>query len=285
MITDGWLWAERLRQKIETLDIVVGSNQLHATVSIGVLLTRGAELGSTAVGMVNAALSCAKDHGRNTVYTTEMAASMRELETAAAQTQKDPEQRRGHFIERLGRRLGPTQLEHVTQHCEQVSEMAVRMARQMGMSSSEIEQIRLAGLMHDIGKCLIPEELLAKPGPLATEERQFMAHHESLGVRIAQDRGFDETCIASIRGHHLRHDEATRRSIKGGASFAPVPIGARVLCVADALVTMLSNRKYQPARPPRAALQELRLERGRQFDPYVIDTIDSVDTFSQLMAA
>lgn len=177
------------------------------------------------------------------------------------------DERRMVFLQRCQYALGPTQLEHVTSHADQVSETAVGLARLMRMNGQQIYRVQDAALLHDIGKCVIPEQLLAKPGALTTPQWQLMAIHPQLGAWISSHLGADDQIVAMIRHHHTRYDH---HGVVGDPTRRP-PLGARVLCVADAFVTMTTSRTYQPARAIGEALMELNRQRGAQFDPQVVD--------------
>ena len=201
----------------------------------------------------------------------------------------DIERGRMRLLGRLQIQLGPVQWEHVTDHCERVSMLARHIAAAMGLSPQQTERIRIAGLLHDIGKCLIPETLLAKPAALTADEWSVMKRHERYGVWIAQRLGVDRAAATCIKYHHRRFD-AEPTDEPGNArvdspDHEPIPIGASILCTADALVTMLSERPYCPARSVASGLNELHLQRGRQFDPDVVDAVGSSETITRRLAA
>src|SRR5689334_3925493 len=87
------------------------------------------------------------------------------------------ERRRSRFLRLIREALGPAQFQHTTGHCEEVSRIAGRLATLMGLDSAQVALVRLAGLLHDIGKALVPDRLLAKPGPLSRPEREWMNRH------------------------------------------------------------------------------------------------------------
>ena len=151
--------------------------------------------------------------------------------------------------------------------------MAVGVARQMALDTKTIEQINLAALLHDIGKCVIPEELLAKPRTLAITEWRLMALHDVYGAWITKKIGLNEMATSFLRNHHQRYDmhRCAETNSKKPETDKPIPIGAKILCVADALVTMLSTRTYRTARSTQEALVELGRESGKQFDPVVVE--------------
>ena len=170
------------------------------------------------------------------------------------------------FLASSWEQLGPTQRQHLTKHCQAVSDIAVRLGRIVGLAPAELKSLRLAGLLHDIGKCAVPESLLAKPDRLTPAERRVMDHHVLFGVRIAVDLGADPTAVDFIRQHHMHY-----RPPRDGSGRRDVPVvGARLLAIADALASMMSHRPYCAARTGGEALAELRWCAGEQFDPHIV---------------
>ncbi len=147
-----------------------------------------------------------------------------------------------------------------SRHTAQVSDVARRLADVLELSDDDIARIRVAGLLHDIGKCVIPEQLLAKPSSLSLREWMIMGQHAAIGADMARHLGADEETAQCVLHHHARFD----------AERIGAPIGGRILAVADALVTMSSPRVYGRTRPAYESLAELSRESGRQFDPIVV---------------
>ena len=167
------------------------------------------------------------------------------------------------FLQRHHQQLGPTQWAHLTTHSSRVSELAVRLGQVLRLEPAELRRLCIAGLMHDVGKLLIPEQLLAKPSKLTDEERRIINRHAVDGAVIARLFGVDRQSSEFIRYHHQWFNAPNDR-------MGVVPLGARVLAVADAFVTMVAERPYQAARPISAALEKLRRYSSTQFDPIVV---------------
>ncbi len=281
-VLDEWLWAESLRQQIETIELSSGGLERGLSATIG--LSRG-EAGADLHDVVvraGEALLLARRRGWNTVCTDDMVDVSRALDEVAGMPE-GPEARRIELIRRLDRTLGPTQWAHITDHCVKVSRLAVDLAELMKLPEVEVERVRVAGLMHDIGKCVIPEQLLAKPRSLTAQEWHLMARHDDYGVWITERLGIDEQTIRYIQNHHQRYDASLR---SGPDQEEETGLdGARILCVADALVTMLTNRSYRAAMSRSHALAELRRQSGRQFDPDVVDAIHYRDDVVRAIAA
>jgi len=184
-----------------------------------------------------------------------------------------PCQRLNELLRRYGQYLGTTQLRHLTGHSVKVSRLAQRLGQLLRMSATDLRRLRVAGLLHDLGKLLTPEELLAKPGRLSARERRLMDRHAADGAEMALLLGVDRRTAEFIQHHHTWFAASRERA---GGHGRGVPLGARVLTVADAFVTMLGERPYQAARPPEEALAELRRFRATQFDPRVVDAADQM---------
>jgi putative nucleotidyltransferase with HDIG domain len=149
-------------------------------------------------------------------------------------------------------------------HSERVSQMAVIIARQLRLPESEVAVIRLGALLHDIGKIGLADEILQKPTPLTPEEFEQIKRHPALGARILRQVSFLEPHLPIVELHHERPDG---HGYPFGLRGDEIPLAARIVHVADAYDAMTSARAYRPARPLGAAVAELRLYAGTQFDP------------------
>ena len=156
---------------------------------------------------------------------------------------------------------------HTKGHSQAVSRLAAQIATQMRLSEAEIEEIRLAGIVHDIGKIHMPEPLLYKPTPLTAEEYEIMKTHAAWGAKILEP--LKVIAIERIvRYHHERYDGT---GYPEGLAGDKIPLGARIVAVAESFHNMVSTLPYRSARTFEDALTELRRYRGTQFDPMVVD--------------
>jgi two-component system, cell cycle response regulator len=158
-------------------------------------------------------------------------------------------------------------------HLNGVAELAERTARRLGLAPDEVERIRHAGELHDAGKVAIPDGILAKPGPLTDEEWGFVRRHPLIGERIVGAAPALRSAAGLVRSTHERWDG---RGYPDGLIADEIPLGSRIVAVADAFDAMTSDRPYAARRTPQAALDELRACAGSQFDPAVVQTFRAV---------
>ena len=153
-------------------------------------------------------------------------------------------------------------------HADDVVEIAVQVARHLGLDEDDIERVAIAADLHDIGKIAIPRSILAKPGPLDADEWTFMHRHTLIGERIAQSAPALVGIATLIRSSHERWDGAGYPDRLAGDE---IPLGAQIVFVCDAYAAMTSDRSYQSAMSPADAHAELRRHAGTQFAPAVVD--------------
>ncbi len=158
-------------------------------------------------------------------------------------------------------------------HSARVTKYAVATAEAMGLSDDELEEIRLAGLLHDLGKIGIPDEVLNKPGPLTDDEFMLIKTHPALSMRILEPLPHLGSIVPIIYNHHERFNGSGYVEGKAGDS---IPLGARIIAVADAFEAMTSDRPYRSALSKEEAIAELRKGSGTQFDPEVVDVFFKV---------
>jgi diguanylate cyclase (GGDEF)-like protein len=151
-------------------------------------------------------------------------------------------------------------------HSERVAELAVRLASRIGLSREELELARLAGNLHDLGKLALPETLLRKPAPLTEPEWTVLREHASLGSRMLESLGIGS--VAEWVLHH--HERWDGKGYPDGLAGTEIPLGARILFVADAFDAMTSDGLYGKACSADDALSEVVLCAGTQFDPAVV---------------
>jgi HD-GYP domain-containing protein (c-di-GMP phosphodiesterase class II) len=139
----------------------------------------------------------------------------------------------------------------------------------VGLSQADIEDIKLAGIVHDIGKIHVPEEVLCKPGPLTPQQFDLVKSHAAWGAKILEP--LKESGIERIVRYH--HEALDGQGYPDGLKGEQIPIGARIITVADAFQAMVRERRYRKARSVEDAVAELRRCRGTQFDPVAVDAL------------
>ncbi len=166
-------------------------------------------------------------------------------------------------------------------HAKKVSRYAVDIAEALGYSQEGIQRIRVASLLHDIGKIGIADWLLQKSEALTPDEWEIIYTHPDLGVSIIKHVDSLKGCLAAIQYHHERYDGT---GYPAGLKGSNIPLDARILAVADSYDAMISSRPYR-LRPLThgQALEELKQCAGTQFDPAVVGTFVELQSPSSLV--
>ncbi|MFG2980607.1 HD-GYP domain-containing protein [Streptomyces sp. NPDC048258] len=155
-------------------------------------------------------------------------------------------------------------------HSERVGQASAMIARELGMAEDRLEVVRIAGILHDVGKLGVPTRLLRKDGPLTPEERRIIELHPEYGHEMVRGIGFLGEARSAILHHHERVDGS---GYPYGLTGDQIPVLARVVAVADAFDAMTSTRSYSRARPVEVALAELARCAGAQFDPAMVGAL------------
>jgi putative nucleotidyltransferase with HDIG domain len=156
-------------------------------------------------------------------------------------------------------------------HSRRVQQLALAIGREVGLSQAELDLLGHAALFHDIGKLAIPDAILLKPASLTSSEWALMQRHAEEGARIIDRLGFLQDAVPAIRHHHERFDGT---GYPDRISGEEIPLGARIIHVADALDSMLTTRIYRAARPVSEALEEVRSKSGSQFCPRCVAALE-----------
>jgi diguanylate cyclase (GGDEF)-like protein/putative nucleotidyltransferase with HDIG domain len=221
------------------------------------------------IRLADGALYWAKDHGKNQVRLARPdVAELSEFRRAASGVDRVARYRAAASLARAV----DSRDAYTGSHSERVATLAAHIAEQLGLASDDVELIRLAASLHDLGKLAIPEEILRKPAALTDAERLVLERHPQIGFRMLETLGV-EPIAEWVLHHHERWDGVGYPSQLGGEE---IPLGARVIFVADAFDAMTSNRLYRQPLTHREALLEVESCSGTQFDPEVVSAFLSV---------
>jgi len=152
-------------------------------------------------------------------------------------------------------------------HSMRVTRYVVLTGVHMGLSQENIETLRRGALLHDIGKIGIRDDILQKPGELTNKEYAMICEHPEIGARILGQEGLLSFIVPLVLHHHERYDG---KGYPHGLKSIEIPLGARIIAVADAFEAMTANRPYRRKHSVDSAVWEIRQNAGRQFDPEIV---------------
>jgi putative nucleotidyltransferase with HDIG domain len=159
---------------------------------------------------------------------------------------------------------------YAKKHSESVMHYAVGIAGMMKIPSKELDVLRRAAMIHDIGNIGIPDAILSKPGRLTPHERRIIEQHPLIAVRILDKMSFLEQEIVIVRSHH---EKWNGQGYPDGLLSTSIPIGARILAVADTFDALISDRSYHNSRSIAEAIEILTDSSGYDFDPEVVNAL------------
>jgi two-component system, cell cycle response regulator len=179
----------------------------------------------------------------------------------------DPAVRRGDSPDRLTSELAQ-RVPRMEGHHRAVADMAGAVARRTGLTGERLHAVVRAAELHDVGKVLVPDAILNKPGSLDSSELALMRRHAIAGYLILTDSGEPAPIPALVRSSHERWDGS---GYPDGLSGEDIPLGSRIIAICDAYDAMTHARPYRPARPVADALAELRAGAGVRYDPCLVE--------------
>lgn len=162
---------------------------------------------------------------------------------------------------------------YTDKHMKDIAEYSVDIARKIGLAEPDIEDIRMAALLHDLGKITVPDNILKKPGRLSEEEMQIIRKHPLHGAKMIESVEPLKVAREIIRHHHEYYDGS---GYPDGLRGADIPLGARIIAVADAFDAMTTNRPYRKALPMEKVVKELKDFSGIQFDPDIVEILIAI---------
>jgi diguanylate cyclase (GGDEF)-like protein len=218
------------------------------------------------IRLADSALYWAKEDGKNRARTYEATTLARELSQLQQLAEGPDRAARYRAAASLAKAVDARDA-YTGSHSERVGDLAARIARRLGIDEPQTELTRLAASLHDLGKLAIPEEILRKPGALNESERLVLQRHPQIGYRMLESLGV-EPIAEWVLHHHERWDgNGYPDRLRGDE----IPLGARIIFVADAYDAMTSERVYRKPLSEREALEELERCAGTQFDPAIVE--------------
>lgn len=162
--------------------------------------------------------------------------------------------------------------DHATHdHLQRVQVYAIEIGRDLGLNRDQLEALRAASVLHDIGKLAVPEHIISKPGRLTPEEFEKMKIHPVVGAEIVEQVQFPYPVAPIVRSHHERWDG---RGYPDGLRGEEIPIGARILAAVDCLDALATDRQYRRALPLEEAMRVVASEAGKAYDPAVVGVLE-----------
>lgn len=271
---EAYLFAERARCAVQE---AFAGESLLLTISFGItVLASDATSADAALGAADAALYAAKHLGRNRSVLHH--AGLRSISASSAEEGRPGVQIATvvSLAEALDLRDGGT-----ARHSQTVGRYAELMARRLGLPEERVERVRLAGIVHDVGKIAVSDAILQKVGSLDDAEWAEMRKHPETGNRLLAGTGLEDIC-AWVVSHHERPDGD---GYPLGLRQEQIPVEARILAAADAYEAMTSDRPYRLSLGIDRAREELRRGAGTQFDPAVVEALlEVVEPGARLVA-
>jgi len=268
---------ERIREKIQNIKVV---EDLPMTISCGIAqsLSEPTDSSREVMRRADLALYEAKSAGRNCVkiWDKTMSKSLNDNDIETEKIKKLQrriaglsEQAEKVFIQSIWGLVQALEAKdsYTKKHSENVMHYAVGIAKTMKINPKQIDVIRRAAMIHDIGKIGIPDAILSKPGKLTPRERSVIEQHPLIAVRILDKMTFLEQEIAIVRHHH---EKWNGQGYPDGISNTVIPLGARIMAVADTFDALTSNRPYHKSRSLAEAIEILVDSSGYDYDPRVV---------------
>ncbi len=273
-VEEGAALSEKLRTLVERARYPIqGNTVMTVTISIGVAGGVGQQLRmENLVRDADAAMYSAKSLGRNQTYIFEEPDDDARVPRAPV---SEAGRARAMEVGRLARNAATAALTSVLaplphyggQPSALIAAIVVAMARQLQLPESDVERIRVAALLHDVGKVAVPAEILDKPAALSPAEWRTVVQHPRLGQVILEHAAALRDAVPIILHHHERY---AGHGYPYGLRAKEIPLGARIVAIADAYDAMISDRPYRRAISHQAAIAELREHAGTQFYPELV---------------
>ncbi|MBI5639618.1 MAG: diguanylate cyclase [Nitrospirae bacterium] len=265
--------AERIRDNIGRHSFILKNNEsVHVTVSIGyAAYPDDADMPDILIKRADQGLYMAKEKGRNRVcrYTHPLFKTEEKTPDQADDVLSDVSIT---SIKELAKAID-SKSQYMKGHSFQVAELAVRIGKQLGLNDAQVEGLRIASLLHDVGNLSIPDNILNKTGPLTTEEKKIIQGHPGLSEVLLKHYAQSESILPAILYHHERFDG---RGYPLGLKGNEIPLQAKILGAVEAYLAMVSDRPYREKKNRSEAIAEIEAEAGQQFDPLIARMLANV---------
>ena len=254
---------EEVRQQVMQINDLVKYNQLMLTISVGISSAQDSgQISEKLLDNCAKALFSAQQRGKNCVVV------YGEMENDESAIRTNPMFAEYEAVFRALTTVIDAKDHYTASHSQNVSYYATELARAMNLTPEEIEIVKEAGLLHDIGKIGVPEAILQKPGRLNDEEFVIMKSHVEQSVEILHHLSGMEYILPAVLSHHEKYDGTGYPLGKKGEN---IPLSGRILNVVDSFDAMMSARPYKPPYPVDFALHQLLISSGSQFDPEIAE--------------
>lgn len=254
----AYAWAEDLLDQIKSIDLSNQGKAIAVSASIGFAVTPSSQVSQSTVIDADQAMYLAKKLGRGRIIPTEFATCWRMIVAGEG----PPMQRWKHVLKHQLPYMGRTKRAHVTGHSLEVARLAVAMGTTLGLCNERLRVLSQAGVLHDMGKLLVPDSVLDKPGPLTGAENKLVEKAADASPLLSRAVGVEPRVSETLAHARARYDAMVLPELE---------LEPAMVCVADAYSAMTSYRSYQPTLSRQDSLMELVKERGHQFHPVAVD--------------
>jgi diguanylate cyclase (GGDEF)-like protein len=272
--------AERLCEKIQAYTFSLKRHKIKLKISIGITNFPEDNV-NTVAGLLDAAdraMSMAKEDGGNRICALSAPASMKRKPHKGEEKVEDLKLK----LERVGKKIDQILLESIygfakaieardhytSEHAEEMVSIVRRIAKKMGMSKRDITNLERAAVLHDLGKIGIDDKILRKKGKLTKKEYEEIKKHPAIGAEIIRTVHFLKDVVPLVLHHHERYNGT---GYSYGLKRDEIPLGARILAIADVYQALISDRPYRKAYSKREAMRIIKEGAGTQFDPKVVE--------------